>query len=143
LRQFKTNGQISALLSTGKYPSAVDECQQSIQAAHDVQNSAYTTTSTKFFSVAYGAYTVHGSKSNQGCPFDTDATVTPCTTMENLATDMTYFYSDYLQSGSGSSCGSNTLNHDLTSLKQIFLDIGGKLTHPRLLPNSSQDVLIE
>jgi Flp pilus assembly protein TadG len=138
------------LLGTGLYPSYQDQCQQSIQAAQDVQNSAYTTTSTKFFSVAYGA-------ASTGCTYDTTKVVStglnvsfsvsskgmsPCATMENLATDLTYFYSDYLQSGSGSTCGSDTLNHNLTSLSQIFLDIGGKFTHPRLLPNSASAVLI-
>ncbi|MGB6689525.1 MAG: pilus assembly protein TadG-related protein, partial [Terracidiphilus sp.] len=95
----------------GIYPDFNDECQQAIKAAQDA-----ATAGTRVYAVSYGS-------EDQGCSSTvtsstaagTDSTVvvtgknaaftatsiTPCITMENIASSPNYFYSDYNQSGSG------------------------------------------
>jgi hypothetical protein len=55
--------------------------------------------------------------------------------MENIASSLDNFYSDYNQSGSGSSC--QDASHTVTSLQDIFLAIASAFTTPRLLPNNA------
>ena len=61
--------------------------------------------------------------------------LTPCVTMENLASSMSYFYSDYNQSGSGSTC--QDASHTVSSMNDIFKAIAATFTMPRLLPNNA------
>ena len=68
--------------------------------------------------------------------------LTPCVTMENIASSLNTFYSDYLQSGSGvsNSCVDNA--HTVTALVQIFASISSTFTTPRLIPASSVSVVL-
>jgi hypothetical protein len=72
--------------------------------------------------------------------------VTPCNTIMNMASSLSFFYSDYMQEKAGGS-GVNTIdlnckNPDsdtaaLTSLNDIFQAIYGSITSARLIPNNS------
>ncbi len=55
--------------------------------------------------------------------------------MENIASSLNNFYSDYNQSGSGSTCQDSS--HTVTSLTDIFLAIVSHFQQPRLIPNSA------
>ena len=132
--------------SAGTYPSSIDECQQAIVAAQWAASKG-----TRVYGVAYGAeQSGCGTAPSDGAGY-TDSTVvatgknvsftsasqiTPCVTIENIASSLSYFYSDYNQSGSGvdSSCQS-TVN-SATSLNDIGISIGGSLSGPTLIPNS-------
>ncbi|MGA2671600.1 MAG: pilus assembly protein TadG-related protein [Terracidiphilus sp.] len=132
------------LTGNGSYPDIKDQCQQAIAAAQ-----AATAAGTTVYSVAYGSEdTGCGSGSghtdttlsltNQAgfnAPF-TLSTLTPCVTMENIASSLATFYSDYNQSGSGSTC--QDASHTVVSLQDIFLSIGANFTTPRLVPNNSK-----
>jgi hypothetical protein len=126
----------------GKYPDWFDQCQQGIQAAQYA-----TAQGTVVYSVAYGS---EDSGCNSGWNVGlTDTTLvtngdnasfslsglTPCVTMENIASSLANFYSDYNQSGSGSTCQDSS--HTVTSLKGIFVAIASTFTTPRLVPNSA------
>ncbi len=135
-----TTGVLDSLTGTGAYPDINDECQQAIVAAQ-----AATTAGTTVYSVAYGSEQT-GCASGSGA---TDTTLvatgnnqsftlsslTPCVTMENIASSLNNFYSDYNQSGSGSTCQDSS--HTVTSLTDIFLAIVSHFQQPRLIPNSA------
>ena len=123
----------------GKYPDFNDECQQAIVAAQ-----AATTAGTRVYAVAYGSeQTGCGSggtdstlvATGHNAAFGSVSALTPCVTMENIASSMSYFYSDYNESGSGSTC--QDASHPVTSLQDIFLAISSTLTTPKLLPNNA------
>jgi Flp pilus assembly protein TadG len=136
---------LNTLTSNGTYPSGVDECQQAIAAAQ-----AATKAGTTVFGVAYGAeQSGCGTAENNfvadstlilttglNAPFSPISQLTPCVTMENIASSLTDFYSDYNQSGSGSTCEDNS--HSVVSLQDILLAISASFTKPRLLPNNAQ-----
>jgi hypothetical protein len=52
-----------------------------------------------------------------------------------MASSALYFYSDYTQSGSSSTCQSAA--QPTSNLSQIFTDIAGSLSVPRLIPNGT------
>jgi len=126
----------------GLYPDSVDECQQAIMAA-----SAATAAGTTVYSVAYGSEqsgctsgsggtdTTLVAKGTYNVPVSL-LTLTPCVAMEDIASTLDTFYSDYNQTGSGSTC--QDASHEVTSLKGIFLSIAATFTTPRLLPNNAQ-----
>jgi hypothetical protein len=129
---------------SGLYPDFFDECQQAI-----VAGQAAATAGTRVFAVAYGAeqtgcasgsadshtdVTLVATGKNQSF---TLATLTPCVTMENIASSLDYFYSDYLQSGGGASTTCTDNSHSVTSLVDIFSSIAATFTKPRLLPNNA------
>ena len=130
---------------SGLYPDFLDECQQAITAAQ-----AATAAGTRVYAVAYGAEQTgcaSGSKADDytdvtlvatgaNAPF-TLSQLTPCVTMENIASSLEYFYSDYLQSGSSVSTSCVDNSHTVTSLPMIFQSIAATFTTPRLIPNSS------
>jgi Flp pilus assembly protein TadG len=134
----------SAFTGTGYYPDWNDQCQQAIMAAQYASNHG-----TTVYSVAYGS---EDSGCNSGwnvgltdtstltlvspanAPFSLSG-LTPCVTMENIASNLSNFYSDYNQSGSGSTCQDSS--HTVTSLKDIFTAIASTFTTPRLIPNSA------
>lgn len=130
----------NTLTSTGYYPSAKNECQQAIMAGQ-----AATAAGTQVYSVAYGSQQV-GCYSGSG---NTDTSLiatgknqaftlsqlTPCVTMENIASSLSNFYSDYNQSGSGSTCQDSS--HTVSSLSAIFMSIASSFTQPRLIPNTA------
>ncbi len=136
---------LNSLTGTGYYPDINDECQQAIIAA---QSAA--TAGTQVYSVAYGSeqtgcYSSNGSNGNTdktlltfSRPLNASFTIsqlTPCVTMENIASSLGNFYSDYNQSGSGSTCQDSS--HTVSSLADIFLSIASSFTQPRLIPNTA------
>ena len=151
-----TGDGIASLTSTGVYPSLTDECQQAIAAAQSAATS-WTSGSTTYpasrvYAVAYGSEStgctgssgtdsstlssVSTSKLNQSYTISSGSNqLTPCITMENIASSLNYFYSDYNQSGSASSCQDSS--HTVTQLNDIFLAIASDFTTPRLLPNNA------
>jgi hypothetical protein len=117
----------------GTYPSWVDECGQAVHAAQ-LASAAGTTV----YSVAYGSEptgctsdTLGGTYSNGTSYISTE----PCDTMANMASAPQEFYSDYQQSGSGSTC---IASQPVVALNDIFQSIANDLTLPRLIPNNTQ-----
>jgi hypothetical protein len=117
------------------YPSIYDQCQQAVAAANYAKAQ-----NTLVYSVAYGS-------ESSGCTTDTSgpqANITPCQVMSEMASPNTsntngtvqtvYFYSDYKQSGSGSTCVS--LAAPVANLDSIFGAIAGNLLTVRLVPES-------
>jgi Flp pilus assembly protein TadG len=110
--------------NSGSYPSYKNECSQAVIAA-----KAATAAGTHVYTVAYGS-------EPSGCGSDTSGTyagITPCQTMEDMASAPQYFFSDYNQSGSNSTCYSQS--QPVSSLSGIFTQIAGDLTVSRLIPN--------
>ncbi len=119
-----TSGAMTGASTTsGTYPSTKQQCAQQITAA-----KAAGTAGTKVYTVAYGS-------PSSGCATDTAPTMSPCTAMQNMASSALYFYSDYTQSGSSSTCESSS--QPTSNLNQIFTDIAGSLSVPRLIPNGT------
>jgi hypothetical protein len=129
--------------TSGVYPSLNDQCQQAIVAANLAANQG-----TRVYTVAYGSEDAGCAVAGSGATVTdttlvttgknqsfTLSTLTPCVTMENMASSLQYFYSDYNQSGSKSTC--QAASTSATSIKQIFEDIGTDFTLPRLIPNST------
>ncbi len=141
-----TTGALTSLTGNGAYPDTTDECQQAIVAAQKAAAAG-----TNVYSVAYGSEQT-GCYSTNAASGNTDTTLfspfprtlnqtfaisalTPCITMENIASNLGNFYSDYNQSGSGSTC--EDASHTVTSLSDIFLSIASSFTKPRLVPNTA------
>jgi len=80
------------------------------------------------YSVAYGS-------GSSGCSTDTSPTITPCQTMEQMASSSQNFFSDYTATGSSGSCISAA--RPTTNLNEIFKEIGQSLTVARLIPNNA------
>ena len=137
---------LNTMTGNGAYPDTTDECQQAIVAAQKAAAAG-----TNVYSVAYGSEQT-GCYSTNAASGNTDTTLfspfprtlnstfaisalTPCITMENIASNLGNFYSDYNQSGSGSTC--EDASHTVTSLSDIFLSIASSFTKPRLVPNSA------
>jgi len=137
-----TTAGLNTLTGTGYYPDTKDECQQAIIAAQ-----AAATAGTQVYSVAYGSeqtgcYSGSGNTDTTLLSFSrplnatfTISQLTPCITMENIASSLGNFYSDYNQSGSGSTCQDSS--HTVSSLADIFLSIASSFTQPRLVPNTA------
>jgi Flp pilus assembly protein TadG len=113
-----------ASTTSGVYPSTVNQCHQAITAAQ-----AAATAGTKVYAVAYGA-------ESSGCSSDSPA-ITPCQTMQDIASTPQYFFSDYGQSGSGVDTTCISAAQPTSNLNQIFTDIAGDLTVARLIPNGT------
>jgi len=111
-----------ASTTSGTYPSTKQQCHQAITAAVTA-----ATAGTRVYTVAYGAEA-------SGCGTDSPS-ITPCQTMQQMASAAQYFYSDYTASGGTSSCVS--ASQPTTNLNQIFTDIAGSFTVPRLIPNGT------
>ncbi len=119
-----SSGQMpGASTTSGTYMSSKQECHQAVTAAQ-----AAATAGTLVYTVAYGA-------ESSGCTTDTSPSITPCQTMEQMASSSAFFYSDYAASGGTSSCVS--ASQPATSLNQIFQTIVGDLTVARLIPNGT------
>jgi Flp pilus assembly protein TadG len=126
----QTNGSNTVMGSpataNGQYPSWIGQCGQAVVAAKYA-----TSQGTQVYSVAYGSEPT-------GCSSDVAAgsypNITPCTTMQDMASAPQYFYSDYHQSGSASVC---VAGQPVTSLSAIFSSIAADLTTARLIPNST------
>jgi hypothetical protein len=105
------------------YPSTKNQCHQAITAAQSA-----TAAGTVVYTVAYGA-------TSSGCSTDSPS-ITPCQTMQQIASSSTTFFSDYTATGGSSSCVSAA--RPSTSLSQIFTDIAGDFGGARLIPNNLQ-----
>jgi len=128
----------------GQYPDFNNECQQGIVAAQ-----AATAAGTVVYAVGYGSEDT-GCGAGGGTDTHLDATgtfttlnvpftlsqLTPCVTMENIASNMSTFYSDPNESGSGSTCTDTV--HTTATLADISLSIAANFTTPRLLPPNAQ-----
>jgi hypothetical protein len=69
-------------------------------------------------------------------PFTSISDLLPCTTMENIASAWSNFYSDNQQTGNVNlGCSDN--NHTTVSLQDIFQAIAATFTTPKLLPNNA------
>lgn len=97
-----------------------NDCQQAVNAAQ-----AATTAGTAVYSIAYGAST----SSSNSCTTDSPA-ISGCTTMREMASQPSMFYSD-----DADGCASSA-NPTLTSLSQAFAAIGYSFTFTRVLPFS-------
>jgi hypothetical protein len=146
--------------ATGVYPSDVGDCGQAVVAGQTARNNG-----TLIFAIAYGSPATGSfswnpndasdSINNAGCPTDQNSffsafhlgsnvsaypNISPCQTMKDIASPDTaqiqFFYSDYNQSGSNSQCYSPNADSP-TGLSDIFGDIGGSLSHARLIPDGT------
>ena len=78
-------------------------------------------------------------------PFSSITDIMPCATIQDMASDMEYFYSDANQEGASSgingidtSCTAPDSNNALlTSLDDIFQGIYGSMSTARLIPNNA------
>ncbi len=145
-RSFTSTTGLYTLTGNGSYPDGLDECQQAIVAAQWAASKG-----TRVYGVAYGAeQNGCGTAPSDGAGY-TDTTVvatgknvsftsassiTPCVTIENIASSLSYFYSDYNQSGSGIDTTCQSTVNSATSLNDIGISIGGSLSGPALIPNS-------
>jgi hypothetical protein len=126
----------------GIYPDWYDQCQQAITAAQYA-----TSNGTTVYSVAYGSgsagcnsgwnigltdTTLTATGANQSF---TLSTLDPCVTMENIASSLSTFYSDYKQGGTTGTCVDAA--HSTVSLQDIFQAIATNFTTPRLIPNNA------
>jgi Putative Flp pilus-assembly TadE/G-like len=109
--------------TSGTYMSTIQECHQAVTAAQAATNAG-----TRVYTVAYGA-------AASGCASDTSPSITPCQTMEQMASSPGYFFSDYTATGGSSSCIS--ASQPVSSLNQIFQVIAGDLTVSKLIPNGT------
>jgi hypothetical protein len=120
----------SAWNNSGTYPSAKDQCQQAVEAA-DYAKSQGTTV----YAIGYGS-------ESSGCTTDStnmnpidQANITPCQVMSEMASGPSYFYSDYNQSGSSSTCESTGTS--VTAINDIFTAVLNDLLIVRLIPNGT------
>jgi Putative Flp pilus-assembly TadE/G-like len=111
-----------ASTNSGVYMSATQECQQAITEA-----AAAAAAGTRVYTVAYGA-------TSSGCNTDTTS-ITPCQTMQQMASAPAYFFSDYTASQGGGSCISAA--QPVSGLSGIFQVILQTLTGAKLVPNGT------
>jgi hypothetical protein len=120
---------VGASTNSGVYPSTVQQCHQAITAAQWAaqQNAAGATVKgTKVFAVGYGA-------ESSGCTTDTNPSITPCQTMQQIASNPTYFYTDYTSTTNGCVSASQPAK----TINQIFTAITTGFTVARLIPNNT------
>jgi hypothetical protein len=142
---------LDTLTSTGLYPSATDECQQAIIAAQQA-----TKAGTTVFGVAYGSEQTGCASAPSGGGAYTDTTLlassnypltlnqsftltalTPCVTIENIASSLSNFYSDWNQSGTGIDLSCVDQSHAVSNLTDIFLSITSTFKNQRLISNNA------
>jgi hypothetical protein len=119
----KASAMPGASTTASAYASTKNQCHQAITAAQSA-----TAAGTVVYAVAYGA-------TSSGCSTDSPA-ITPCQTMQQIASSSANFFSDYTATGGSSSCISSA--RPSTSLNQIFTDIAGDFGGARLVPNNLQ-----
>jgi len=114
-----------ASTNSGMYMSSTQECRQAITAA-----AAAAYAGTRVYAVAYGA-----EASGCGTGTANSPTITPCQTMQQIASSPAYFFSDYTATGASSSCIS--ASQPVTGLNGIFQVIIQDLTGAKLIPNGT------
>jgi hypothetical protein len=109
------------------YPSYLAQCTQAVNAASSTSNtSAARASISRIYGIAYGSETGN-------CPNDT---ISPCQTIQGIASSSNYFYSDYAQSGGGQDTTCVGSANSTTNLATIFSDIASDFFSARLIPNS-------
>jgi hypothetical protein len=119
----KSSAMPGASTTALTYASTQNQCHQAITAAQSA-----TAAGTVVYAVAYGA-------TSSGCSTDSPS-ITPCQTMQQIASSSATFFSDYTATGGSSTCISSA--RPSTSLNQIFTDIAGDFGGARLVPNNLQ-----
>jgi Flp pilus assembly protein TadG len=120
-----TSGAMAGASTTsGTYPSTKNQCAQAVTAAQYAASQG-----TRVYAVAYGA-------ESSGCGTDTSG-ITPCQTMQQIASSTAYFYSDYQQSGSGADQSCIGTANSTTNINQIFGDIAATLSVTKLIPDGT------
>lgn len=112
-----------ASTTSGVYMSTLQQCAQAVTAAQ-----AAVKAGTRVYAVAYGAEA-------SGCAGDTSPAITPCQTMQQIASSASTFFSDYTAAGSDNTCVSSA--RPTSNLNQIFTEIAGDFTVARLIPNNT------
>jgi len=109
------------------YPSLQDQCAQAVAAAQYAASQG-----TAVYTVAYGS-------PSSGCSTDVKSktnpagtNITPCQTMQEMASDPSYFYSDSTATGGGA-CPAPT---GALPLAAIFADLASSFSTARLIPNN-------
>jgi hypothetical protein len=116
---FFSDGYANATSANMKSTEANQQCHEGITAAQAATAKGYWV-----YTVAYG------SPTSGSCSTDTAPTISACTTMQDMASDATKFYSD-----DANGCASST--HSITDLVAMFQDIGASFQAPRLLPDNT------
>jgi hypothetical protein len=117
--------QIPGSSSSGTYMSYKQECHQAVTAA-----GLAAAAGTRVYTVAYGA-----TATAADCSTDNSPTITPCQTMQQMASSPGYFFSDYTASVGNGACVS--ASQPVTGLNGIFQVIVGDLTGAKLIPNGT------
>jgi Putative Tad-like Flp pilus-assembly len=117
------NASSSQMTNKNTPYSQTQQCHQAVARAQ-----AAAAAGTIIYTVAYGS-------GASGCSTDTHPNITPCQTMEQMASAPQNFFSDYTASGGTNSCVSAA--RPTSNLKQIFQQIGVSLTLARLIPNNT------
>lgn len=115
--------------NSGTYPSYKQECYQAYLAAQWAAKQGVG--GTQVFTVAYSS---SNSPSSQYCSTDPSPYNSPCYTMEQMASNPSYFYTDVNSQKSGCTAPEN---QTITSLNEIFKNISTYLTTSRLLPSNT------
>jgi Flp pilus assembly protein TadG len=105
--------------ASGSYPSYDAECTQAVTAAQ-----AAAAQGTRVYSIAYTPNT---------SPCTTGDKITPCQTMQDIASSDIYFYADTNEPASAACSSVNPIG----TLQGIFVSIGQSLTYARLIPNGT------
>ena len=127
------NYELGSSGDVATYPGAKQECAQAVTAAQNIATAnqyGNGAIPTKVYSVAYGA-----SAGASDCGTDTSPTITPCQTMQNIASAPQNFFSDYTASQNNGQCIS--ASRPTTNLNQIFTIIAGDLAVAHLIPNGT------
>ena len=113
-------GANASNMTASEYP---DQCQEAINAA-----GAATAAGTWVYTIAYGAPT----SATGSCSSD-NPHISACTTMQDMASQASFFYSD--TTGGSSTCTSAA--NPTSDLVSIFGNIGASFGAPRLLPDDT------
>jgi hypothetical protein len=105
-------------------PGGQNACHRGITIANQARTAGDTV-----ITIADGAPT----DANTSCPTDTATRISACTTLQQMASSASMFYSDNV--GGTSSCTSAA--HSATDLSAIFQEIVLSLTGARLLPDNT------
>jgi Putative Flp pilus-assembly TadE/G-like len=145
----------TAVNGPGLYPDLYDQCQQAITAAQYAATypNGASTNPTTVYGVAYGS-SVNGCSNGPSNPYfywDTSlvdhgtynvsftvnpSTLRPCQTVEDIASSLPDFYSDYVAGSGGNDTTCVSADNPGTSLNSIFSNITSKFLAPRLVSNS-------
>lgn len=143
-----SSSSVNLYNTSGAYPSVFDECEQAVQVAQSA-----TAAGTTIYTVAYGTqssgcatdqgnYSVNVTVSGKTTTYKNanPSNLTPCQTMQQMASTPATFFSDYVAGGNGGS-NDNTCagaSGSDTGLDDIFATIAGNLSTARLIPNNTQ-----